>query len=41
MDPIISSDGHFHCGWFKIAKVGIKNEIVPPCTIGNLKMITK
>lgn len=33
----ISSAGHFHCGWLKIANVGTKKEIVPPCTIGNLK----
>ena len=30
------SSGHFHCGKFNIAKVGTKNDIVPPCTSGSL-----
>lgn len=30
------NDGHLHCGNFKIANVGTRNEIVPPCTIGSL-----
>lgn len=33
---IMSAEGHLHCGSFKIANVGTRNEIVPPCTIGNL-----
>lgn len=28
--------GHCHCGRFNIARVGTKNDIVPPCTNGNL-----
>lgn len=32
-----SSAGHFHCGKFKMARVGTKNDIVPPCTSGSLQ----
>lgn len=32
----ISGAGHCHCGRFSIARVGTKNDIVPPCTNGNL-----
>lgn len=38
---MISVDGHFHWGKFNIAKVGTKNEMVPPCTKGNLKELIK
>ena len=31
-----SGAGHCHCGRFNIAKVGTKNDMVPPCTNGNL-----
>lgn len=34
---MLSIEGHLHWGSFKIANVGTRNEIVPPCTIGNLK----
>jgi len=31
-----SGAGHCHCGRFNIARVGTKNDMVPPCTNGNL-----
>uniref|UniRef100_A0A182LWN2 Uncharacterized protein n=1 Tax=Anopheles culicifacies TaxID=139723 RepID=A0A182LWN2_9DIPT len=32
---ITSTAGHFHCGRLRMASVGTRKEIVPPCTIGN------
>ena len=29
-------DGHCHLGRLRIAKVGVRNEKVPPCTMGSL-----
>lgn len=29
----VSVFGHFHCGRFKIASTGTRNEIVPPCFV--------
>ena len=31
--------GHFHCSKFKIARVGTKNDMVPPWTSGSLKSV--
>lgn len=31
------SAGHCHCGRWRIARVGTRNEMVPPCTMGSLK----
>ena len=30
-------EGHFHWGRLRIAKVGVRNEKVPPWTMGSLK----
>jgi hypothetical protein len=33
----ISGSGQRHCGKLRMAKVGTRKDIVPPCTIGNLQ----